>query len=86
MSDDVPKTQKQSRARPCRGSRATVARPVACNLPDMLSLLPEEARLVGLVHSLTPKPDDPERRWWMKPAVLGAIVLAVTVALNIVFA
>lgn len=46
MSDDVPKTQKQSRARPRRGSRTTVARPVVCDLPDMLSLLPEEARLV----------------------------------------
>ncbi len=46
MSDDVPKTQKQSRVGGRRGSRTTVARPVACDLPDMLSLLPGEAKLV----------------------------------------
>ncbi len=46
MSDDVPETQKQSRAGPRHGARATVTRPVVCDLPDMLSLIPGEARLV----------------------------------------
>lgn len=46
MSDDGSKTQKQSRAGAPRGPRTTAARPVVCDLPDMLSLLPEEARLV----------------------------------------
>jgi SSS family solute:Na+ symporter len=53
---------------------------------SLMTRAPEESRLVGLVHSLTPKPDDPETRWWMRPAIIGAIVLAATVALNIVFA
>jgi len=46
MSDDVSKTHKKSRAGPGRRARATAARPVVCELPDKLSLLPGEARLV----------------------------------------
>jgi SSS family solute:Na+ symporter len=45
----------------------------------------DEASLVGLVHSLTPKPDDPERTWWKRPVFLGGVVLAVALVLNIIF-
>jgi hypothetical protein len=46
MSDDVSKTHRKSGAGPGRRVRATAARPVICELPDMLSLLPGKARLV----------------------------------------
>ena len=42
-------------------------------------------QLVGLVYSLTPKPQDPEKVWYKKPAALGVVVLIVAVALNIIF-
>ena len=41
--------------------------------------------LRGLVYSLTERPHDEELPWFRRPAALGAIVLAVTVALNVVF-
>ena len=46
----------------------------------------KEAELVGLVYSLTPKPVEEHLSWWQKPATLGAAVLAVLVALNLIFA
>ncbi|MEW5978617.1 MAG: sodium:solute symporter family protein [Acidobacteriota bacterium] len=47
---------------------------------------PREAReLVGLVYSLTERTRDHEKLWFERPAVLGAIVLGLTVILNIVF-
>jgi SSS family solute:Na+ symporter len=46
---------------------------------------PEEARLVGLVHSLTPRPIDTATVWWKRPAALGVLVLDVAVLLNIIF-
>ena len=51
--------------------------------------LPIEARpeseLVGLVHSLTPKPPKAHDVWWKSPVALGAAVLLMAVALNIFF-
>jgi SSS family solute:Na+ symporter len=44
-----------------------------------------DAELTGLVYSLTPRQDDGETRWYMRPAVLGVIVLAGVALLNIVF-
>jgi len=41
--------------------------------------------LVGLVYSLTPKPQDPEKIWYKRPAALGVVVLVVAVVLNIIF-
>jgi SSS family solute:Na+ symporter len=46
---------------------------------------PEEAKLVGLVHSLTPKPSGEATAWWRRPAVVGVGVLAVAVVLNIIY-
>jgi SSS family solute:Na+ symporter len=44
-----------------------------------------DAELVGLVYSLTPKPKAEAEPWYKKPAILGAAVLACTVALNLIF-
>jgi SSS family solute:Na+ symporter len=44
-----------------------------------------DAELVGLVYSLTPKPKAEDEPWYQQPAVIGGIVLAVTVILNIIF-
>src|SRR5205823_1362768 len=38
--------------------------------------------LVGLVYSLTPRPAMDAREWYAKPAVLAAVALGATVALN----
>lgn len=46
---------------------------------------PEE-ELVGLVHSLTPKPSHAHLRWWKRPEALAAGILLVAVALNVFFA
>jgi SSS family solute:Na+ symporter len=44
-----------------------------------------EPELVGLVYSLTPKPIETHLAWYQKPAALGVAVLAILVALNLVF-
>ena len=45
-----------------------------------------DADLRGLVYSLTPHiKDDATARWYARPVTLGIIVLAVTVALNVIF-
>jgi SSS family solute:Na+ symporter len=45
----------------------------------------EEAELVGLVYSLTPKPEVGHLPWFRRPGLVGAIVLGVTLVLNFVF-
>ncbi|HZL28397.1 MAG TPA: hypothetical protein VFC39_17880 [Acidobacteriaceae bacterium] len=45
-----------------------------------------EPELVGLVYSLTPKPEEGHLDWYQKPATLGIAVLAILVVLNLVFA
>jgi SSS family solute:Na+ symporter len=44
-----------------------------------------ESELVGLVHSLTPKPSEAGVAWWARPGFIGAVVLAAAVVLNIIF-
>jgi len=41
--------------------------------------------LKGLVYSLTERPKSDERRWYMRPATVGLVVLAGSVVLNILF-
>jgi SSS family solute:Na+ symporter len=41
--------------------------------------------LRGLVYSLTPKTKDESAAWYARPATLGALVLAGTVVLNVIF-
>jgi SSS family solute:Na+ symporter len=45
-----------------------------------------ESELVGLVHSLTPKPSHAHIVWWKRPEALAGAILLVAVALNIFFA
>jgi len=45
-----------------------------------------EAELVGLVHSLTPKPETSHLVWWKRPETLAIVVLIGAIALNIFFA
>lgn len=46
-----------------------------------------ESELVGLVHSLTPKPARPaDELWWQRPETLAIAILLVAVGLNIFFA
>lgn len=45
-----------------------------------------EPELVGLVYSLTPKPQEAHLEWWQKPATLAIAVLVVAFLLNLVFA
>jgi SSS family solute:Na+ symporter len=45
----------------------------------------EDKELVGLVYSLTERPKEENLAWYARPAVLGVIVLLVTLLLNIVF-
>src|SRR5262249_55725230 len=44
-----------------------------------------DRELVGLVYSLTEKPRDDRFAWYLRPAVLGTIVLAGILVLNVVF-
>jgi solute:Na+ symporter, SSS family len=46
----------------------------------------EERELVGLVYSLTPKPEEHDLPWWKRPVTLAVAVLAMAVALNLIFA
>ena len=41
--------------------------------------------LKGLVYSLTPKIVDEEQNWFLRPAVMGIILLIGCVILNILF-
>jgi SSS family solute:Na+ symporter len=45
-----------------------------------------ESELVGLVHSLTPKPPRAHDRWWKSPEALAVAILLCAIALNIFFA
>jgi SSS family solute:Na+ symporter len=44
-----------------------------------------DGELKGLVYSLTPKIKDESLAWYQRPAVLGTVLLAACVALNLIF-
>src|SRR5208282_1378762 len=44
-----------------------------------------DEELKGLVYSLTPKLKDEETAWYLRPGVLGVILLACCVVLNLIF-
>ena len=44
-----------------------------------------DQELTGLVYSLTPKPKSEDEPWYQRPSVLGVIILAATLVLNIIF-
>jgi SSS family solute:Na+ symporter len=45
----------------------------------------DQHELVGLVHSLTEKPREPQLAWYVRPTALAWIVLIATALLNVVF-
>lgn len=45
----------------------------------------EEDSLIGLVYSLTPRQNDKEKIWYKNPLIMGLLVLALTIILNIIF-
>lgn len=53
---------------------------------SMMTQPKPDAELRGLVYSLTDRPKDTTATWYQRPIVLGAIVLFITLILNIVFA
>ncbi|MGA8153817.1 MAG: sodium:solute symporter family protein [Terriglobales bacterium] len=61
----------------------------ACFVVTILISLCTRARadkdLVGLVYSLTERPSEEHVAWYMRPAVLGAIVIAIALVLNLIF-
>jgi SSS family solute:Na+ symporter len=58
---------------------------VAVTVSLMTRPRPEE-ELVGLVHSLTPKPTQHHLAWWQRPEALAIFILIGAIALNIFFA
>ena len=54
-------------------------------LVSLLTKAHAEEGLRGLVYSLTERPNDAGEPWWKRPAVLGVVVLAMTLVLNIIF-
>ena len=44
-----------------------------------------DADLKGLVYSLTPKLKEEETVWYLRPAILGVVLLACCVILNFLF-
>jgi len=52
---------------------------------SLMTRAPDESKLVGLVYSLTPKPEEEPTAWYARPVSLAIMVLAGTVLLNIIF-
>ncbi|HEX4545362.1 MAG TPA: sodium:solute symporter family protein [Candidatus Acidoferrum sp.] len=52
---------------------------------SLFTRAPDEQKLVGLVYSMTPRPEEEPLAWYARPASLAIMVLAGTVLLNIIF-
>src|SRR5947208_7925021 len=52
---------------------------------SLLTRARHERELVGLVYSLTPRPRDEGNAWYLRPALVGVLVLCVTVLVNSIF-
>jgi SSS family solute:Na+ symporter len=52
---------------------------------SLVTRAPDEKKLVGLVYSLTPKPEEEPMAWYARPASLAIMVIGGTVVLNIIF-
>src|SRR4249920_3346517 len=52
---------------------------------SLLTTARDQHELVGLVHSLTEKPREPQLAWYVRPTALAWIVLIATALLNVVF-
>jgi len=54
-------------------------------LISLLTRARDEKELVGLVYSLTERPKEAHLTWYQRPAILGVVVLLMTLVLNIIF-
>jgi SSS family solute:Na+ symporter len=54
-------------------------------LISLLTKAPDESKLVGLVYSLTEKPQEGHLRWYQRPVYLGIVILGMTALLNVIF-
>ncbi|PYX30235.1 MAG: Na+/galactose cotransporter, partial [Acidobacteria bacterium] len=54
-------------------------------LISLITRARDERELVGLVYSLTERPSEGHLSWYQRPAILGVIVITMTVLLNLVF-
>jgi solute:Na+ symporter, SSS family len=52
---------------------------------SLLTKKHDEKDLVGLVYSLTKKPDEGHLEWYQRPATLGVAILVMVVILNLIF-
>ncbi len=59
---------------------------VVCVVVSLMTRPKPESELVGLVHSLTPKPPHAHLEWWKRPEALAVAILVVAIGLNIFFA
>jgi SSS family solute:Na+ symporter len=59
---------------------------VICVVVSLMTEPKPESELVGLVHSLTPKPPHSHLQWWKRPEALAVAIIVVAVGLNIFFA
>ena len=54
-------------------------------LVSLMTRARDERELAGLVYSLTERPKEAKLPWYQRPAILGVIVLIMTLVLNIIF-
>lgn len=54
-------------------------------LVSLMTKAKPATELKGLVYSLTDRPKQTEKQWWKQPMPIGAVVLAITLILNLMF-
>ncbi len=54
-------------------------------LVSLMTRARDEKELAGLVYSLTERPKEAQLAWYQRPAILGVIVLLMTLVLNVIF-
>jgi SSS family solute:Na+ symporter len=54
-------------------------------LISLVTAAPDESKLVGLVYSMTERPQEGHLSWFQRPVWLGAGILVATLLLNLVF-
>jgi SSS family solute:Na+ symporter len=58
---------------------------VATILVSLFTAPRDEKELVGLVYSMTPRPEEGHLAWYQRPMTLGVVVLLVALVLNVIF-
>ena len=78
-----PATWRRTSGWPASPSSSASSLTLVISLATQRTKTDEE--LKGLVYSLTPKLKDEEQAWYLRPAVLGIVLLVACVILNIIF-